>query len=505
MYIRSVLPIICLCLFSQQLRSQKVDTILTEGSIQYNYVNFEKQINSYNQSCNIVTSLRLSWNFTLSKWMNFIITTYNYNGENVSTKLDQHWDTVLNAWQNDSVATFNYNTSSQLTSTVRQIWNINAWRNLRRETNTYDAYGRLATMVVELWDTLANGWENFESDSLKYNADGLLSREFGYSWDTVASAWVTSGRATLTYDADKNLTETLSENWHNGWTNAERYSYTYTTAGKRQTILDQWWYIVGNSGYWQNRWTSYYTYDLNNYLIYYLFQEWSFTFNRWNNVTQLFYSNKPDGKIFQVFDQTWYVDEWLDEARYTYSYTTDCTLPLTLLDLTATNNNNSVKLNWRTVNEINTAYFTVQRSTNGRTFADIGRVTAIGNSSKLNNYTYLDNTSQLNTNKVYYRLAMVDQDGKSTLSKVVSLEVHGNDFLITPNPAKHYFIIKSSAGGGFRKATLLIADNGGRIVMKKDLNGFDEEKIDVSALARGVYLVYILDADGVRTQKLVVE
>jgi len=41
--------------------------------------------------------------------------------------------------------------------------------------------------------------------------------------------------------------------------------------------------------------------------------------------------------------------------------------------------------------------------------------------------------------------------------------------------------------------------------MKKDLSGFDDEKIDVSALARGVYLVNIVDPEGVRTQKLVVE
>ena len=505
MYKRSILPIICLCLFALQLRSQKVDTILTEIPIQYNYVNFEKQINTYNQSCNIVTSLRLSWNFSLAKWANHVLTSYAYNGGNVSTKLDQHWDTGLNAWQNDSIATFAYNTSSQLTSAVRETWHINAWRNLRRETNTYDAYGRLETLVVELWDTLANNWQNFESENFKYNAYGLLDKTISYEWDTLAYAWVTIGRGTLTYDANNNLIEELSEHWDNGWTNAERYTYTYTSAGKRQTILDQWWYIVGTSGYWQNRWTSYYTYDLNNYLIYYLFQVWSFTFNRWDNFTQLFYSNKPDGKIFQVFDQTWYQNEWVDEARYTYSYTTGCTLPLTLLDLTATSNNKTVKLNWQTVNEINTAYFNVQRSTDGRIFADIGRVTASGNSSKPNNYSYLDNTSRLNTNKVYYRLAMIDQDGKSTLSKVVSLEVHGNDFMITPNPAKHYFIIKSNAGGGFFKATLLIADNGGRIVMKKDLSGFDEEKIDVSALARGMYLVNILDADGVRIQKLVLE
>jgi hypothetical protein len=66
-------------------------------------------------------------------------------------------------------------------------------------------------------------------------------------------------------------------------------------------------------------------------------------------------------------------------------------------------------------------------------------------------------------------------------------------------------MIKSNSAGGFFKATLLIADNGGRIMMKKDLTGYDQQKIDVSALARGVYIVKVLDADGVRTQKLVVE
>lgn len=91
-------------------------------------------------------------------------------------------------------------------------------------------------------------------------------------------------------------------------------------------------------------------------------------------------------------------------------------LPVVLTNFAAKNNANTVKLTWATAQEKNNAYFAVLRSTDGKTFVQIGTVGGNGNSQTAHNYSYVDNNPAAGTN--YYQLKQVDNDGKSTLSNI---------------------------------------------------------------------------------------
>ena len=117
----------------------------------------------------------------------------------------------------------------------------------------------------------------------------------------------------------------------------------------------------------------------------------------------------------------------------------DCSslgLPVELLSFNVRKNTSSVELNWRTATEINNDYFTLERSSDGRSFTELGTVTGAGNSQKEIDYSFTDYAPTTGTN--YYRLKQVDFDGSYTFSDVRSVEfdLDKEQILIYPNPLK---------------------------------------------------------------------
>jgi hypothetical protein len=186
-------------------------------------------------------------------------------------------------------------------------------------------------------------------------------------------------------------------------------------------------------------------------------------------------------------------------------YITACALPLTLLNFTGTKNNNSVLLTWKTANEINTSNFAVQRSLDAVDFSDIKIVPATPG-SVAKTYSFTDNVAAIKAPKIYYRLKMVDKDGKFKLSNVVlvTLANQGLRFTIKPNPTKNYFVITYDDSVPL-DALVTISDFSGRSVLKQTITPGGGQKINISALPKGVYMVTINTGDNITTQKLVIE
>ncbi|MGN6417260.1 MAG: hypothetical protein ACTHMC_07205 [Pseudobacter sp.] len=84
-------------------------------------------------------------------------------------------------------------------------------------------------------------------------------------------------------------------------------------------------------------------------------------------------------------------------------------------------NADQVALYWSTSEEINTSHFIVERSTNGKDFADAGLVFAVGNSTENLNYRITVDLRNRKAPAMYYRLTIVDMDGKTTESEVFTL------------------------------------------------------------------------------------
>lgn len=91
-------------------------------------------------------------------------------------------------------------------------------------------------------------------------------------------------------------------------------------------------------------------------------------------------------------------------------------LPVKFLSFNVSKASNGVSVQWATAEEVNADVFQIERSEDSRTWRSIGTVKAAGNSTNVQNYSFIDKNI---LNKVaYYRIKEIDIDGKPTYTDV---------------------------------------------------------------------------------------
>ncbi|MDJ1506953.1 hypothetical protein QNI22_40345, partial [Cytophagaceae bacterium BD1B2-1] len=101
---------------------------------------------------------------------------------------------------------------------------------------------------------------------------------------------------------------------------------------------------------------------------------------------------------------------------------TPVSLPVTYLSLNGyATEEKQVELKWITSSEENSSMFNVERSSDGKTYTQLGSVVAAGNSSTPLTYSFLDSSPLSGVN--YYRLNQIDRDGNGSYSKVVTVKI----------------------------------------------------------------------------------
>jgi hypothetical protein len=117
-------------------------------------------------------------------------------------------------------------------------------------------------------------------------------------------------------------------------------------------------------------------------------------------------------------------------------------LPVTLTNFSAQAVNNSVALRWITASEINNDYFTIERSTNGTEFTEVGRTKGSGSTTINHYYSFTDFPPV--TGVLYYRLKQTDIDGTNETFNIIAVKLDKSSGLIkgivlTPNPFENEF------------------------------------------------------------------
>lgn len=139
-------------------------------------------------------------------------------------------------------------------------------------------------------------------------------------------------------------------------------------------------------------------------------------------------------------------------------------LPAHLLSFSGTLANRQTQLQWRTSTETNTAYYIVERSIDGRSFAAVGQVQAAGNSSIEKRYNFID--PSLTGTVYFYRLKMVDKDANVTYSSIVKLQQNPvQKIIVTPNPFTSMIQINATVEES-GMADIRLIDQYGRVVYK---------------------------------------
>jgi len=142
-----------------------------------------------------------------------------------------------------------------------------------------------------------------------------------------------------------------------------------------------------------------------------------------------------------------------------------------------------VQLNWETLEEENLSHFKPQRSTDLRTWENVGTVFANNSPSA---YELTD--AQPFLGEQYYRLQSVDFDGTTYLSNVVKVKASADDFLISPNPTNGLLRIE-----GKKITEVNIYNLTGQLMQQnKFANNNPIVNLDISDFSEGIYFAEIL-------------
>lgn len=160
-------------------------------------------------------------------------------------------------------------------------------------------------------------------------------------------------------------------------------------------------------------------------------------------------------------------------------------LPVTLLDFRAQKEGTKVQLSWNVAHEEGMAKYVVERSRNGKDFDSIGMVLASGASD----YELYDLKPFQGLN--FYRLRQVENSGQIKYSATLTIlfSEMASTLSVYPNPATDHFSINASKA----LSTVTLTDLNGKTIRKYDVSG----DYPLNGIASGVYIIQVLDADGV--------
>lgn len=171
-------------------------------------------------------------------------------------------------------------------------------------------------------------------------------------------------------------------------------------------------------------------------------------------------------------------------------------LPLHLLGFNAWRDDDQVQLKWITAQEENVSHFAIERSSDGLTFSTIARVNA-KNSALSTQYAYTDKMPLPGTS--YYRLKMIDLDGRFTSSRIqiVMSGDKGGAPQVYPVPTHTILTVSTIA---MPKETGMISLNlynqTGQLVKSETMPPGSVHYLNVTTLVKGHYILRLIGRNG---------
>jgi hypothetical protein len=179
-------------------------------------------------------------------------------------------------------------------------------------------------------------------------------------------------------------------------------------------------------------------------------------------------------------------------------------LPIELIFFNAKAINKKVELTWATASEENFNYFSIERSFDGLHFIEIAQVNGNGSSYQRIDYTLTDKDPAVGIS--YYRLRSIDFDGYTEIFDYAIVNVEGVKFQanVFPNPVSSGVVTVQMNFNLEEEAQVLFYNNIGLIKLELSVNSW-LNRLDISSLAPGSYLVKIITKNGVFVKRLLIK
>jgi len=191
-------------------------------------------------------------------------------------------------------------------------------------------------------------------------------------------------------------------------------------------------------------------------------------------------------------------------SDFVLAHNTNFILPLKWISFTGMIRNHVAELKWQTAEEINTAYFNVEKSIDGFSWEKISTLNS--NNNSVNSYSFTDNNP---ASQNYYRIRSVDRDGRTSYSKVISLSISATGpIIIIGNPVKPgevEVLISNTALLQKEKWQVRIFDIGGHLILSEQRKPENNLRFDASRLKQGNYILIIQADDIIQKTRFTVQ
>lgn len=171
---------------------------------------------------------------------------------------------------------------------------------------------------------------------------------------------------------------------------------------------------------------------------------------------------------------------------FTYNFSYGTILPVRLLNFAAEYKNGKTSISWQVGEEQNVQAYEVEWSKDGRSFEKLKSVSANGNLG------YSAEHANPVTGKNFYRLKILDKDGKTAYSVVRLVNTSGKAVVnIYPNPAQDFITIDFGKVESLQTELKLVNALGITVYQTK-LNVSSITKIQINHLPVGVYSLQLM-------------
>ena len=335
---------------------------------------------------------------------------------------------------------------------------------------TYEYDENEYTLMTEVYEVLWDGiWQEYEIISYEYGFEGEVLEMLVQDFDD--EGWMDVARASYTYENGM-VSEVILQYFEDGeWVNVEKAVYNYN--GPTSTIL----YWDWNGTTWSSNELYTYTYGMDGMELLIQYMQGG----AWQNdekLTYTFHSSFSSAYFSEILEETWSNNAWVNDSRTTYSYDGDVFTSKQYEEWTGSA--------WEETERYSYTYEDGNAiSGSCKVKEDNGFVPGNGDIEMA--YAYNADTKSFygfEVNMTYIDLTGVDENAQAV------------SFKVYPVPAENEIQIQAE---GFQKAEVYTLT--GQLIAESLQN-----KMDVSALASGVYLLKVYDQAGnSESQRIVVK
>jgi hypothetical protein len=193
-----------------------------------------------------------------------------------------------------------------------------------------------------------------------------------------------------------------------------------------------------------------------------------------------------------------------------FSFPTIQQLPVKLGSFSGVRLDNRSSLQWQSEQELNFSHYELERSATGNDFAAITTINGRGGSGS-QQYQYNDYGAGGYSGTLYYRLKMVDKNGKTAYSNIVVLkngDGSGKGIVLTPNPSNGERLSVQVSAVNNGNVRIRIFESTGKLALQQAERvsaGINNISIQNAAqLQPGVYMVQVTEGNNVYSSRLVI-